>query len=70
MARVYQREDWAVHPTRQSGEWEGGEANVTVILHDSVAAGVGRTVPVRVASRTRTRTNSSKSNTSNRGTAT
>ena len=27
MARVYQREDWAMHPTRQSGEWEGGETS-------------------------------------------
>ena len=41
MARVYQREDWARHPIRQSGEWEGGEANVTVILHDSVDPGAG-----------------------------
>lgn len=41
MARVVQREDWAMHPTRQSGEWEGGEANVTLILHDSIDAGVG-----------------------------
>lgn len=41
MARVYRREDWAMHPTRQSGEWEGGEANVTVILHDSVEPGAG-----------------------------
>lgn len=41
MARVFQREDWAMHPTRRSGEWEGGEANVTVILHDSTEIGVG-----------------------------
>lgn len=41
MARVYQREDWAMHPMRQSGEWEGGDANVTVILHDSVEPGAG-----------------------------
>ena len=41
MARVYQREDWAMHPTRQSGEWEGGDANVTLILHESVEPGRG-----------------------------
>ena len=41
MARVYQREDWAMHPTRQSGEWEGGDANVTLILHESIGAGRG-----------------------------
>ena len=41
MVRVVQREDWAMHPTRQSGEWEGGEANVTLILHESVEAGHG-----------------------------
>lgn len=30
-----------MHPTRQSGEWEGGDANVTVILHDSIEPGNG-----------------------------
>lgn len=35
MARVFQREDWAMHPTRQSGEWEGGEANVSIHIHAS-----------------------------------
>lgn len=42
MAQVFERSDWAEHPTRRMGEWEGGEtANVTVILHDSVEPGRG-----------------------------
>jgi hypothetical protein len=39
---VFERSDWAEHPTRRMGEWEGGEAaNVTVILHESIEPGRG-----------------------------
>ncbi|MDB5542626.1 MAG: cupin [Devosia sp.] len=41
MARVIERREWAMHPTRWSGEWEGGDANVTLIFHDSVEPGHG-----------------------------
>jgi mannose-6-phosphate isomerase-like protein (cupin superfamily) len=41
MARVVERTEWAIHPTRAHGEWEGGDANVTIIFHDSIEAGHG-----------------------------
>jgi len=41
MARVVERNEWAMHPTRAHGEWEGGDANVTIIFHDSVEPGHG-----------------------------
>jgi len=41
MARVVKREEWSNHPVRWSGEWEGGDANVTLILHDSTEPGRG-----------------------------
>lgn len=41
MARVIERKEWARHPTLWAGEWEGGDANVTLIFHDSVGAGHG-----------------------------
>ncbi|WP_423069307.1 cupin domain-containing protein [Devosia sp. CN2-171] len=41
MARVIQRQEWAAHPTLWSGEWEGGDANVTLILHESIEPGHG-----------------------------
>ena len=41
MARIVERDEWAMHPTRWSGEWEGGDANVTLILHETIAADRG-----------------------------
>jgi mannose-6-phosphate isomerase-like protein (cupin superfamily) len=41
MARVIERADWAVSPGRAHGDWEGGDANVTLIFHDTVEAGKG-----------------------------
>ncbi len=41
MVRVIERTEWATHPSRAHGDWEGGDANVTIIFHDSVEAGSG-----------------------------
>ncbi len=41
MAQLIERTEWAMHPSRAQGEWEGGDANVTIIFHDSVEPGRG-----------------------------
>ena len=41
MARIVERSEWAADPLRWVGEWEGGDANISVIFHTSEGPGHG-----------------------------
>jgi mannose-6-phosphate isomerase-like protein (cupin superfamily) len=41
MARVIERTAWAASPDRAHGDWEGGDANVSIIFHETVESGKG-----------------------------
>jgi mannose-6-phosphate isomerase-like protein (cupin superfamily) len=41
MVTVVERRDWATHPDLATGQWEGGEANLSIIFHTSESPGNG-----------------------------